>query len=468
LAIILLSPAVLAAEPDYSDAAIKAFVRENFDFKNGDLGYVIGFVDEHGSRVVGVGKTDDMAAGRALNGDTVFEIGSISKTFTTLLLQDMVERGDMKLDDPVAKYLPDSVRMPTHGGKDITLLDLATHTAGLPFNPDNFVAPESKTYLAGYTPERLYAFLSAYKLSRDPGAEYAYSNLGMGLLGHAIARKAGAEYEPLLIERICRPLGMDSTRITLSPELKARLLPGHDEAGAPTPNYDDLGCLVGAGAIRSTANDLLKYVAANVGLAPPNALTPVMAKTHVIRHHGSKAVGGSLQGETAMAWMDEGQSAAFGASLLGHGGGTGGYSTFVGFDKQHRRGVVVLTNQFQSRLRPGSVGWLWLEQLPLTPESIKLVIRHSMNVVGVGVALGADKAAHTVYIREVLPGTPAARAGLVAGQVFQKIGDAPATGLTLEQCAALIRGPEGTKVRLELVDASQKLVAVELTRQKIQ
>jgi hypothetical protein len=193
-----------------------------------------------------------------------------------------------------------------------------------------------------------------------------------------------------------------------------------------------------------------------------------MAKTHVIRHHESMGYTGALQGETAMAWMDEGQSHAFGTPLLGHGGGTGGYSAFVAFDEQHRRGVVVLANQFGAKQRPGFLGWVLLQRLPLTSDSLKRVFVRMTNTVGIGVALETDKAAHTVYIRTVYPDTPAARAGLTAGQVFQKIGDTPVAGMTMEQCAALIKGPAGTKVRLELIDKTQKVAVIELTRAKIQ
>ena len=99
---------------------------------------VIGIVDEHGSQVFAAGKLDN-GTDQEVNGDTLFEIGSATKTFTVLLLPDMVERGQMKLDDPVAKYLPASVKMPTHGGKEITLLDLATHTSALPRDDNYFL-----------------------------------------------------------------------------------------------------------------------------------------------------------------------------------------------------------------------------------------------------------------------------------------------------------------------------------------
>jgi D-alanyl-D-alanine-carboxypeptidase/D-alanyl-D-alanine-endopeptidase len=132
----------------------------------------------------------------------------------------MVQRGMMSLDEPVAKYLPASVNMPSRGGKAITLLHLATHTSGLPRLPDNLQPARAENPFAEYAVNDLYAFLSGFELQRDPGAELVYSDTGMGLLGQAIAHTAGTDYESLVIERICRPLGMDSTRITLSPELR--------------------------------------------------------------------------------------------------------------------------------------------------------------------------------------------------------------------------------------------------------
>ena len=198
---------------------------------------MVGIVDEHGSSVVSYGKMDN-GTDQDVNGDTLFEIGSVTKTFTGLLLQDMIERGEMKLDDPVAKYLPASVKMPTYNGKEITLFHLATHTSGLPKMPDNFDPRRADNLAADYTVEKLYAFLSGYQLTCDPGAKFEYSNLGIGLLGHVITLKAGTDYESLVVDRICRPLKMDSTRIMLTPELKARFAQGHNELGYAIPSLD--------------------------------------------------------------------------------------------------------------------------------------------------------------------------------------------------------------------------------------
>ncbi|MDB6125003.1 MAG: hypothetical protein JWQ71_3996 [Pedosphaera sp.] len=302
---------------------IHIFLQQRIETEKINAGIVVGMVDEHGSRIISYGKLDN-GTDQEANGDTVFEIGSVTKTFTGLLLQDMIQRGEMKLNDSVAKYLPASVKIPIRNGKEITLRQLATHSSGLPGIPDNLDPKRADNPYADYTVGKMYAFLSGYKLTRDPGTPSEYSNLGMGLLGHAIALKAGTNYESLVVDRICRPLKMDSTRITLTPELKARLAIGHDLFGEAASSWD-VPVLSGAGALRSTANDLLKYVSANLGLTR-SSLTPRMKKTY----------------ENGLAWGVN--SELPGTEIISHGGGTGGYESFVGFDKVRRHGVVVLFN----------------------------------------------------------------------------------------------------------------------------
>ncbi len=134
-----------------------------------------------------------------------------------------------------------------------------------------------------YTVEKMYAFLSGYTLSRDPGTEFEYSNVGMALLGHVIALKAGTNFESLVVNRICRKLHMDSTCIARTPEFKARLAMGHDDSGKPSPPWK-LQAYSPAGGVHSTANDLLEYVSAHAGLSP-SRLTPLMKETHVVHSH---------------------------------------------------------------------------------------------------------------------------------------------------------------------------------------
>ena len=270
---------VRSSAEEFSNA-IHAFLQQRVEVEKRDVGIVVGIVDEHGSKVVNCGRIDN-GTDEEVNGDTLFDIASITKPFTGLLLQDMVDRGEMKLDDPVQMYLPASVRMPTRNGKEISLLQLVTHTSGLPHIADNLDPKRPDQPFANYTVEELNTFLSNYQLTSDPGAKFRYSSLGAGLLGHVIALKAGSDYESLVVDRICRPLKMDSTRITLTPELKSRFATGHNQVGETVPSWDRATQL-GGSALRSTANDMLRFVSANLGFTP-SSLTPIMEKTHTLR-----------------------------------------------------------------------------------------------------------------------------------------------------------------------------------------
>ena len=269
-----------------------------------------------------------------LNSNTVFEIGSVTKVFTTALLAEMVQRGEVRLDDPISKYLPSTVRVPSRNGRQITLLDLATQTSGLPRLPSNLSLNNVVNPYADYTVRELYAFLSSYELTRDVGAKFEYSNLGMGLLGHVLALRAGKPYEQLIIERILRPLRMSDTRITLTPSMRSRLAPGHNEVDTVVANWD-LPTLAGAGALRSTARDMVKFLSANLD----SSLGPVsraLAAGHVpLRETGQPEM------KIGLGWI---ASSEFGNSLVWHNGQTGGYHSFIGFDRSKGRGVVILAN----------------------------------------------------------------------------------------------------------------------------
>ncbi len=298
------------------------------------LGIIVGLIDAAGTRtILHVGSAGE-GVSRPVDADTVFEIGSISKVFTAALLADMVRRGEVSLDEPVAKLLPPSVHVPARDGREITLLSLATHTSGLPRLPTNFAPKDAENPYADYTVEQLYRFLSSYELTRPIGETYEYSNLGAGLLGHALALRLGMSYEAAVTDRLLKPLGMKDTAITLTPAMKARMSVGHAASGYTTPNWD-LPTLAGAGAIRSTLNDMLKFLAANLG-AGPAEIRADLDMTHVPRHDT-----GSLPGQVGLGWHIRGDQAP---GLVWHNGGTGGFHSFIGFDKARRIGVVVLHN----------------------------------------------------------------------------------------------------------------------------
>jgi D-alanyl-D-alanine-carboxypeptidase/D-alanyl-D-alanine-endopeptidase len=333
LAVVLLPAQSFPESPIPSDSEIRKILAERIDKEHQSVGIVVGIIEPKGHRLVTYGGLDK-GDPRPLSGDTVFEIGSVTKVFTSLLLADMVERGEVALADPVAKYLPASVKVPQRGGRAITLQDLATHTSGLPRLPANLTPKDQANPYADYSVEQLYQFLSTYELTRDIGSTYEYSNLGGGLLGHTLARRAGMDYETLVKTRICAPLEMTSTGITLTPEMKTRLAVGHDASMVPVPNWD-LPTLAGAGALRSTANDMLSFIAANLGYKK-STLAPAMAAMLKIRRPT-----GSPGLDIALGWHIFTHD---GNDIIWHNGGTGGYRSFVGYDAKARAGVVVLSN----------------------------------------------------------------------------------------------------------------------------
>jgi D-alanyl-D-alanine-carboxypeptidase/D-alanyl-D-alanine-endopeptidase len=319
-----------------SDADIAAILQTRVATERRAVGVVVGVIDANGRRVIAAGARD---AGdpRPLTGDTEFEIGSVTKVFTSLLLADMVRRGQVALDDPAVKYLPPGATLPVRNGKAITLVDLATHTSGLPRMPTNFTPANSSDPYADYDDAKLYAFLSGYVLPRDIGATYEYSNLGAGLLGQLLARRAGTSYAALVQARVARPLGLKDTAIALSSQQTARLAVGHDASLAPV-GYWTLDSLAGAGALHSTANDLLTLVAAELGYVD-TPLKGAMADQLLPR----RPAGGKLQ--VALGWhVSPGPEGGPAGEIVWHNGATGGFHSFVGFDKARGVGVVVLVN----------------------------------------------------------------------------------------------------------------------------
>jgi serine-type D-Ala-D-Ala carboxypeptidase/endopeptidase len=336
------APAETPAIP--SDQYIRDVLTRRIDTDKQSVGIIAGVIDAKGRRIVAHGR---LAAGdtRPLDGDTVFEIGSISKVFTALLLADMLRRNEVALTDPIAKYLPADAKVPERNGRTITLEDLASHTSGLPRMPSNFAPKDPANPYADYGLDRLVQFLSSYTLTRDPGAQYEYSNLGGGLLGTVLARRAGMSYEALLESRITGPLGMKSTRLMLSPDMKARMATGHNGQLTATANWDfpaDTSALGGAGGLRSTMNDMLVFLAANMEAMKPNAgaKTPLQsAMTSLLEKRRPTGNGGL---DIALGWHV--LKTPSDREIVWHNGGTGGFRSYMGFDAANGLGVVLLSN----------------------------------------------------------------------------------------------------------------------------
>jgi CubicO group peptidase (beta-lactamase class C family) len=298
-------------------------------------GIVIGILGPEGERIVAGGT----GAGAGFDSTTVFEIGSITKVFTALLLADMANKGEVSLDDPAAKYLPAGHRMPERGGRPITLTDLATHRSGLPRMADDMWSlrhPDGE--FADYTEQRLLAFLDRHQLTREPGARFEYSNLGMGLVGYLLTRAAGSDYETLVRERITGPLGMDDTMITLPPGHAAPLAAPLDAYMRPVKPIE-MAALAGAGAVRSTVADMLIF--ARALLDPASPIAPALKTALSVRTPSENRF------EQALGWVVRRLP---GRELLMHDGSTYGFSSILILEPAKSRAVVVLVN---SAAEPG-------------------------------------------------------------------------------------------------------------------
>jgi CubicO group peptidase (beta-lactamase class C family) len=318
---------------------------------------VVAVVDGDRSHVYGFGK---LPSGKAPDADTLFQIGSVTKTFTATLLADAVDRSEVKLGTPVADLLP-GFTIPSRDGKTITLGELAMQDSGLPRLPINLQPADPKDPYADYDAAKLKAFLAGYKLPRDPGAKYEYSNLGLGLLGYALAQHAGTSYANLLRSRILEPLGMSATSTTFGQPLDPHWAPGHDEQGNPVePWHFDV--LAGCGAINSTGADMLRYLEANMGRGE-GALQRAMKFAHAPR----RGVGGDER--IGLAWMTKhGES----GDVVWHNGMTGGYASFLGFTADGTHGVMILTNIQQSVDDLGFA--MLLPDAPLAPARKQIVL----------------------------------------------------------------------------------------------
>ncbi len=305
--------------------------------KSGELapstgaGVSIGVI-EHGVRRVfsyGVAKPD-----------SIFEIGSITKTFTGLILSQMVEQGKVSFDDPVRALLPPgTVQKPA--GAEITLLDLATQHSGLPRMPDNFKPGDPANPYADYHASNLYAYLAGHGLTKPDKPGFLYSNLGFGLLGQALSVQADKAYPALLAEQVLDPLGMHDTAIALTPAQQARFLTGHT-ADHHEAHAWDLDAFAGAGAIRSTASDMLTYVEANLhpeqvkpatNSAAAKTIAAALAQSHELR---ADSLGPQ---KIALAWLFDPESGNY-----RHNGATGGYSAYAFFNPKGNYAAVVLLN----------------------------------------------------------------------------------------------------------------------------
>ena len=349
---------------------VRPTVLENMGNKSiGGVSIVVGVITPNGTSVSGYGNISN-ANGTRVNGNTIFDIGSNTKTFTAALLADMAKRGIVNLDDPIEKYLPSNVTVPSYNGHKITLEDLATHTSGLPDLPRAVI--DNRTLS---TPQ-IYNFISNSSLVIEPGTRFNYSNLGVGLLGHAISLKAGIPYEQLLRDRILDVLGMDSTGIAMNstqittplPDLlKSRLAIGHVGGKEISSLAFVPEIIQPSGAAYSSANDLLKYLSANKGLIDTK-INNILQDTHLIRHEEASYIGEELY--TGLAWNILTNLGGEDTVVL-KDGGIDGYISYIAFNPTKQIGLVVLCT-CDSDTGDVNAGFLnsllnlWLRSVPIS------------------------------------------------------------------------------------------------------
>jgi D-alanyl-D-alanine-carboxypeptidase/D-alanyl-D-alanine-endopeptidase len=276
--------------------------------------------------------------------DTAFEIGSVSKTMTAALLADLIGQGKGSLDDPLSAWLPPGTKLPDYHGKPILLRHVVTHTSGLPALPSRMAAPDMADPYAKLDEAALLASLGDATLTAEPGKRFEYSNFASMVLSYAVARRAGMDMETLLKQRLFAPLGMQHAYIN-TPPAGVRAAVGHTPNGRPTSAWHFHTNLAGVGGVRATLDDMVRYVQGQLG-AEASAIAPALKLS---QQQVSDAP------TMAMNWM---LMPVAGRTVHVHEGGTGGFSSFVSFDKEKRRGVVILSDTTWNSI--GSLGSLGL------------------------------------------------------------------------------------------------------------
>ncbi|MEQ7802362.1 serine hydrolase [Pedobacter sp. ASV1-7] len=266
---------------------------------------------------------------------TIFEIGSVTKTFNALVLAQEVIAGRMKLSDPINSYLPDSIPTLQFQNTRITLENLANHTSGLPRLPANIFSRnvDPKDPYKHYLTDALYSFLKHYQPTVKPGTLFSYSNFGAGVLSTILERNTNCSFEQIIVTRICKPLKMNNTSISLSPIARKNFAQGYNEAGEATAPWD-LAALKGSGAIRSTLSDMVKYTMAQMNISNTTPFQKAIILSHQTTFKGKEQ-------DMGLGWRINHNK---GNTYFHHSGGTGGFRSFVGFDLNRQRAIVILSN----------------------------------------------------------------------------------------------------------------------------
>jgi len=347
--LLLFSAVLLCASPAIaiSNDELKATLSQRFEGDRTGACIAAGVIDD--GAIATAWFCADPKAQRPYDEHTAFEIGSITKTMTAALLAETIARGEVTLDDPIARLLPPGTRVPSFNGHDITIGHIVTHTSGLPVVSARVRPADINNPYADVTERDLLDALAATRLTREPGSTWEYSNFAVIVLSYALAKRSGKDYETLLRERLLGPLGMSETYVAKRPP-QVHLAQGHLSNGLPAIPWDFHPDMAGVGGVRATLPDMLRYFEGELGTRD-SAITPALARTQ----EQVADIGGHRMG---MNWI---LTTVNGHALVLHEGGTGGYSSFAGFDRAAKRAVVLLSDTALTSL--GGLGQLGLHLL---------------------------------------------------------------------------------------------------------
>jgi len=332
-----------ASSPAKTDAALVKLlesVASRYHAKHADTAIAVGIISDGQQRVLLKG---DASAGAPATADSLFEIGSITKAFTGTMLARLINDGRIKLDDPANSHLPDLLQLPDWKKKSISILDLATHRSSLPIQPPYLplhavMSGTAANPYSAYKQSDLEKMLKKLKLDRAPGEKYEYSNLGAGLLGHAIVHKTGDDYESAVGKLLLKPLKMESTVISLKPEgLSKRLAVPHLPNGQPVSVWD-FACLKGCGALRSSVNDMLTF--AKVCLEADEDSDDPIRKALAL----AMSPRPEFKGKTTRVGLFWHITKRNSGDIVWHNGGTGGSRSYFGINPSTKQAIVILTN----------------------------------------------------------------------------------------------------------------------------
>jgi len=298
------------------------------------VGVAVAYVDHGNIKFFFSGKSS-IDQDKLITNESVFEIGSITKVFTTLALMEQIREGKILLDDPIEKYLP-GIKIPEKNGNKITVKQLATHTSGLPCVPTNLYPEDEQAPYDDYDLVKLYEFLGEYELEKEPGAEYEYSNLGMALLGHVLAKADQKSYEEMMQARVFDRIFLRNTYLSYKDVDPSKMAQGH-HLYEKVKNWN-LSIISPAGSICSNIDDMVIFLAANMGLINSimcDLLHGCHAKQVDIPKNSFGLIGVGLGWH--INYSEEGD-------IIWHNGGTGGYESFIGFNPDTQKGIVILSN----------------------------------------------------------------------------------------------------------------------------